>query len=213
MSKEKNLVRKEKRKTERKKSCDCEDKKKDKHKDTKVTVTPPAQLDKEYDMRQKSDTNNTKEDSIQDVKKMDLDALKVVKVFGGRHNSEYVYLLENDIIKKKYSPSNPQHVDHFNREIKILNHLRKYPYVTKLLKVDFKNLIIYQTYCGPRPKKTPENVRKIQKRAMELHRKWGVVRRQGNSTPIYNIFLGNTSIKDGEIYFFDFGGNRWHLEK
>ena len=144
--------------------------------------------------------------------KNDLSKLKIIKAFSGRHNSEYVYLLENDIIKKKYSPSNPLHVDHFNREIRILNHLRKYPYVTKLLHVDFKNMIIYQTYCGPRPNKTTINAMKIRERAQDLHKNWGIVRRQGNSAPIYNIFFGNTAIKDGEIYFFDFGGDRWHIE-
>lgn len=182
-----------------------------KEKNNKVVVVPTSSSPKSL-MPHISGQNKNKSKVNKGLEEVDYDKLKIVKVFGGRHNSEYVYLLENDIIKKKYSPENPQHVDHFKREIKILTHLRKCPFVTKLLKVDHKNLIMYQTYCGPRPEKTRENAKKIQQRAHELHKKWGVVRRQGDSAPIYNIFFGNTGIKNGEIYFFDFGGNRWQIE-
>lgn len=146
-------------------------------------------------------------------KSVDYDNLKIVQKFGGRHNSEYVYLLENNVIKKKYNPRIPQQVDHFNREIRILNHLKDYKYVTKLLKVDYDNMIMYQSYCGPRPARTPQNLEKIRQRAKELDHVYGVVRREFDGSKVRQIYMGNTGIINKEIYFFDFGGVKWHIEK
>ncbi len=145
----------------------------------------------------------------------DYEGLKVLKQFVNKGKSLGVFLLEGNIVRKSYDPCNPQHVAHFWREITILKHANSlnYKYVPKLLKVDKKKFTLWETYCGARPPKTPENRALIYKRAIDLHKKCGVVRREPEDGRIVRkIYMGNTGLMNGKIYIFDFGGAKWHIE-
>lgn len=137
----------------------------------------------------------------------DLEQLEVVKIFGKHNHAKYVALLEGNIVKKIYNDT-PTNREHFKREVKFLNYLKNYKYVSKLVHADESKLTLYVTYCGKTPPSTAENLEKIRKRAKHLHRTMGFVRREPDGSIVHNIFRYNTGILNGKIYFFDFGGEK-----
>ena len=88
-----------------------------------------------------------------------LNSLKEIKKFPKHMHGEYVLLLENNIVKKKYSKNSKKGKIHFKREIKYLKYLNEKgcEFVTQLINWDPKNLILWETYCGKITKDIPEN--------------------------------------------------------
>jgi hypothetical protein len=141
----------------------------------------------------------------------ELKNLKVITIFGKHNHAKYVALLEGGIVKKIYNDT-PTNRDHFKREVKFLTYLKNYKYVSRLVHADKASLTLYVTYCGTTPPNTPEYLEKIRKRARHLHKTMGFVRREVDGSIVHNIFRHNTGILNNKIYFFDFGGEKWHIE-
>jgi len=152
----------------------------------------------------------------------ELSKLKIIKQFNNGHNANSVHLLEGNIIRKTYKNKKP-YTQYFNKEIKVLTHLKDCKYVSKLINYNPNNLTLYVTYCGKKPKRTYDNLKKIRKVAKKLHKNFGVVRYYNDSDPRiinkgsrvqYDIFVPNTGINEkGKITFFDFGSHNWHIIK
>ena len=136
--------------------------------------------------------------------------IKVLKT-GGR--SLRVTLLENKegrkIIMKQYDPDIQSHRDSFKREIKILNGLADYPFVPKLLDVDYDNYTFYETYCGKVvPRNHPNYNKVISGRTKDLYKKYDLRYVRDDDT-IWLVHWQNYCIMDGTIYMIDFGSARW----
>ena len=139
-----------------------------------------------------------------------LKKLKVLRKFEYGIHAAGVYLLEGKIVKKVY-PSDERSKKYFNKEIEMMEHLQDCKNVAKLIAYDRDELTLYMTYCGKTPEKTPENLQKIRIAAEKLHKKWGVVRHDPDGKVTYDIFIKNTGIIDGKIYFFDLASSAWKL--
>lgn len=140
----------------------------------------------------------------------DYKRIKVLKT-GGR--SMKVTLLENDqgrkIIMKQYDPDIQSHRESFKREINILNGLADYPYVPKLLDVDYDNYTFYETYCGKVvPKNHPNYNNVISRRTKDLYKKYNLCYVKDDEK-IWTVHWQNYCIMDGTIYMIDFGSERW----
>ena len=144
----------------------------------------------------------------------ELSAYKVVKVFKYGNHADSVSLLEGPLgkIVKKVYPQNSRSRKFYEREIMMMEHLKKCKFAAKLIAKDDETLTMWITYCGKTPKRTPENLAKIRKGAMKLHQKWGLVRME-DGRPKYDIFIYNTGLLNGKIYFFDFAGEKWQIIK
>lgn len=141
-----------------------------------------------------------------------LKRLKVIKKFEYGIHAEGVYLLEGKIVKKVY-PRTARSQRYFNKEIEMMEHLQDCKNVAKLIAYDAEQLTLYMTYCGKMPEKTPENLKKIRIAAEKLHKKWGLVRHNPDGKITYNIFIKNTGMMQGKIYFFDLASSAWSIEK
>jgi hypothetical protein len=150
----------------------------------------------------------------------DLNKLKIVKTFTNGKNADKVHLLEGDIIRKSYKYKKRHY---FYKEIKILTHLKDCKHVSTLINYNPSTFTLYVSYCGKQPKKTSKNLKQIRSVAKKLHKKFGVVRYYNHDDPRivnkgsrvqYDIFVPNTGInQNGEITFFDFGSDNWHITK
>jgi hypothetical protein len=137
--------------------------------------------------------------------------LKIIKKFNRHNHAESVYLLEGNIVKKTY-PNSKKNIHYFKKEIKMMTHLANCKFVAKLIHFDRPSLTLYMTYCGKTPSRSSKNLTKIRKTAQKLHKKYGVYRLD-NGKLVYDIYLPNTGIKDGKIYFFDLASDKWHINK
>lgn len=138
--------------------------------------------------------------------------LKRKKILQRGGKSKYVYLMENEIVKKAYSAKDPQQVKRFRKEVKLLQHLEDCPFVPKLLHVDSKKHLIYMSYTGKRLSDTPENRKRLAEQVRKLHLDWKLLRHR-NGRPNYNIYIGNGTEKDGQVYVIDFGSPHYKIIK
>lgn len=141
-----------------------------------------------------------------------LNKLRVKKMFYNGNHAKSVALLEGDIIRKEYIPSK-EHELAFDKEIEFLTYLKNYKYVAKLIAYDRPSLTFWVTYCGPTPPRTPKNLKMIRDRAIDIHHKTGAVRHYEDGKIQYNVYVPNTGMINGKIYFFDFGGLRWKIDQ
>ena len=138
---------------------------------------------------------------------------KPIKVLKRGGKSLKVTLLENSkgrkIIMKEYDPNKSTHVLSFKKEIRILTGLKSYEYVPKLLKVDYRNCIFWETYCGVVP--SDDDLQYRQKRidrTKELYEKYGLNYIKYNKQ-IWTVHWKNYCMMNDEIYMIDFGSARW----
>jgi len=96
----------------------------------------------------------------------ELRKLKPIKEFKKGGKSKYVQLLEGNVVKKKYDKSKAAHIKHFKHELEILNYLALMgaTEIPTVLGVDKDEYTIYMSYCGEKPKDSPE----IKERLKEL---------------------------------------------
>ena len=156
----------------------------------------------------------------------DTSSFTLVKKLKTGGKSQFVYLLENQIgaklIKKKYSESDPVHLQHFKNEVRILNKLKVCPFVPKIKKLKREKKTIYMNYCGDSlellkkedkiTKSESFKYRKQIKRLMkELDEKWGVTRVvDGEKT--YKVNFNNVCRdENGNLYLIDFGSLYWTI--
>lgn len=115
-----------------------------------------------------SDINDLKK--LKEIKEFkdvnDLKKLKPIKELKRGGKSKYVQLLEGNIVKKKYDKSKAAHIKHFKHELEILNYLTLMgaTEIPTVLGVDKDEYTIYMSYCGEKPKDSPE----VKERLKEL---------------------------------------------
>lgn len=135
--------------------------------------------------------------------------------------SKQVLLLENNIVAKQYDKKKPSHVRRFHKEVMILKLLKDCTFVPKLFYVDDKKLILYMSYCGKSIMSSSSTLSKSQVRQVEsylqlLADKYGLFRmKNGKPTTQYkDIFPGNITLRDNNVYLIDFGSTcSWILKK
>jgi len=132
--------------------------------------------------------------------------IKCIKTLQRGGKSKYVKLCETvdgtKIIKKAYDKKQQKQIFRFNKEVEFLTHLKNCPFVPKIIAIENENLVIYMSYVGK-----PINVNhkiKMQERMKSLHLDWNLMRHRKNQ-PNYNIYIGNATIMNDEIYIIDFG--------
>lgn len=137
---------------------------------------------------------------------------KPIKVLKKGGKSLQVTLLENKdgdkIIKKQYNRTIATHRDSFHKEIRILSHLKDYPYTPKLLYVDDNNYTFYETYCGKQVPKTPFYKEKMIERTKELYKKYGLAYVVDGKQEWF-VHKYNYCLMNEEIYMIDFGSIKW----
>lgn len=136
--------------------------------------------------------------------------LKKIKTLQRGGKSKYVYLMENDIIKKAYLPKDQKQKNRFNTEVKLLMHLEHCPFVPKILKVDESNCVLWMTYVGEPLKETKDNRQKFVNKMKELHLEWNLMRHRDNK-PNYHIYIGNATQLNNEVYIIDFGSPHYKI--
>ena len=150
---------------------------------------------------------------------------KLVKKLKIGGKSEFVYLLENStghrLIKKKYSESDPIHLQHFKNELEILDHLKDCSFVPKIHKVDKSKNLIYMNYCGKSLEllnneqefTKSENFkykRQIKRLMKKLEEKYGV-KRVIEDKVSYKVNYNNVCRKNGKLSLIDFGSLYWQI--
>jgi len=126
--------------------------------------------------------------------------LKVVKKLNACYDSE-VYLLKNNIIKKRY-PKTPVGNGQFENEFITYKYLRSCPFIPKLLYVNKSYNELYIEYIGRRAHKNRKNIEKIEQCLKQLNHNWHIKR-------LSSISWSNVVERDGQLYLIDFGGIPW----
>lgn len=142
-----------------------------------------------------------------------LKKLKVVKVLQRGGKSKYVKLLEKQVIKKAYDPSQPRQKFRFEKEVEYLTHLQYCSFVPKILAVDYQNpkkQIIYMTYVGKPIPNTPEFQERVRNTMKSLHLDWNLMRHK-NGKPNYDIAMINATLLDGQVHIIDFGSPHYKI--
>jgi len=141
---------------------------------------------------------------------------KPVKVLKKGGKSLQVTLMQNNkgdkIIKKQYDKNIDTHRDSFEKEIRILDKLKSYKYVPKLLSVDKKNYTFYETYCGvivPSNSGGFSNAeQKMIERTKDLYNKYGLAYIKDGKQEWF-VHRLNYCLLNGKIYMIDFGSIKW----
>ena len=115
-------------------------------------------------------------------------------------NSSTVYFLKNGIIKKVYNNKKKQEI--MESEILCLKKLKAYDIVPKLLKIDYKNQIIYLENVGERisPENLPKNWKFQLNKILTILQKEGIQHR--------DLKLEEILVKKDKIKIVDFGASR-----
>jgi len=136
--------------------------------------------------------------------------LKRVKTFQTGGKSKYVWLLENNIVKKAYNLKDKKQQIRFNNEVKYFQHVEYCDIVPKILHIDSTNGILYMTYVGKVPKDTKDNRKWLAKTMKELHLKWNL-KRHRNGKPNYDVYIGNGCVLNDKMYVIDFGSFHYQI--
>ena len=158
-----------------------------------------------------------------------MENLRSLKTLQRGGKSKYVKLYETSegvkIIKKAYDKKQEKQVFRFNKEIEFMTHLKNCPFVPKIISVDHEKLVIYMSYVGNsidesktenQKQKTKaktqikDNKTKMQEKMKSLHLDWNLMRHR-DGKPNYNIYLGNATLMNGEIYIIDFGSPHYKI--
>lgn len=147
------------------------------------------------------------------------DSYKIVKRFICRGNSKEIVLMKDEntgdlIIRKKYDKRNKAHVKSFHNEVTLMKYLEKvdWQYSPKLLHIDEKNFVFYETYCGKTPPDTPKYRNKAESKTRELFKKHKMTYVR-NGKQVWVTYWGNYCLLDDEIYLIDFGSPRWMIKE
>jgi len=133
----------------------------------------------------------------------ELEGKKVIQEFGGGRQSKRVQGLEGNIVAKHFSKF-LGHEEKFRSEVDLLNRLGNCPFVPKIFGVNYKEMIIYMTYMGEKPKKwTSDLKRKVQERLQFLKKHYQISRMEKYGD--YLPRLNNVAILNNEVNLIDFG--------
>ena len=140
-----------------------------------------------------------------------LEGLKILKKFGGGRQSKEVRLLEKNVVAKFYDPNNDKHVKGFHLEVENFKILKNCSFVPKIYAVDDKNMIIYMSYAGEKPKEwTKELKALVRDRLQTLKKQFKLTRKF-----LYKKWLprlNNVAIdSNGSVNMIDFGPP-WHID-
>lgn len=145
-----------------------------------------------------------------------LQTLKVVKSLLLGSRSQGVWLLEKNVVKKRYDARSPAQLRRFEKEVAVLTRLQGCPYAPTLYVIDRSEYAIYMSYCGSNPKPIQRPVKRAVKAALkEFGQKYQVFRvKDGKERYSYrhlfpaNICQDKTS---GQVRLIDFGSSLWQI--
>jgi hypothetical protein len=134
-----------------------------------------------------------------------LRSARPIKRFGGGRQSKAVELLSNGTVRKRFDGSS-NHWLKMRVEIANLQKLGASgcDFVPRLLAVDEGQRTIYLSYCGSRPKKYTDDLRKqVQLKVALLRTKYGVHRsfKRTGMPRLANVAVD----KEGRVHLIDFG--------
>ena len=129
--------------------------------------------------------------------------------------SQQVYLLENPrnrkerVVLKRYDASDRHHRGRYDKELKVLKHLRGRPHAPQLLHSDDDTCALWMTYCGRVAPMNPRTKAAVEAILKELADKWGVHRVSNggavNRLDAASIFPKNITQIDGHTKPIDYG--------
>jgi hypothetical protein len=166
----------------------------------------------------------------------ELKKLKPIKELKRGGKSKYVQLLEGNIVKKKYDKSKAAHIKHFKHELEILNYLTLMgaTEIPTVLGVDKDEYTIYMSYCGEKPKDSPEVKERLKELMLKFRNVYKLTRYEliatskelakptkghedksklicGKKVVVDTVGLHNVCENNSQLFLIDFGSDMWTL--